>query len=220
VSDTHCDSLPDALQHYDLAIPQQQVDRLDRYCRLLWDWNQKLNLTRHTDYEKFVTRDVVDSLELAKLLQPGERVLDMGTGGGVPGVILSIVRPDLQVSLCESVAKRATAVEKIVSDLQLSVPVHHLRAEDVLQQHDYDAVVARAISPLWKILRWLAPHWPSAGRMLLVKGSRWTQERHEARQHGLLAGLELRCAARYTTPASKAENVILRICPKKTTASE
>ena len=74
-----------------------------------------MNLTRHTTLEKFVGRDVVDSYQLGKLLEQGERVLDVGTGGGVPGVVLAILRPDLSVSLCESTQKKARAVEAIVA---------------------------------------------------------------------------------------------------------
>ena len=106
---------------------------LERYCGLLWDWNTKINLTRHTDYEKFVARDLVDSLAFARFLGPNERVLDVGTGGGVPGVVLAIVRGDLQVSLCESVGKKAKVVAEIVAQLGLAVPVLHARAEDVLR---------------------------------------------------------------------------------------
>src|SRR4051812_37081742 len=100
------DSLPAALLRHGLDLPPHQVEQLDKYCRLLWDWNTKLNLTRHTDYEKFVGRDVVDTLQLAVHVRPGEEVLDVGTGGGVPGVVLALVRPDLKVSLCDSVSKK------------------------------------------------------------------------------------------------------------------
>ena len=87
--------------------------------------NEKINLTRHTDYEKFVARDVVDSLALEPFLDSGDAVLDVGTGGGVPGVVLAIVRPDLKVSLCDSVAKKAKAVAAIVEQLGLKMAVHH-----------------------------------------------------------------------------------------------
>ena len=85
---------------------------LERYCELLWEWNEKINLTRHTDYEKFVARDLVDSLAFAEFLEPGEKVLDVGSGGGVPGVVLAIVRPDLKVSLADSVGKKAKVLKR------------------------------------------------------------------------------------------------------------
>ena len=103
-------------------------------AELLWDWNAKINLTRHTDYEKFVARDLIDSLAFAQFLEPKEKVLDVGTGGGVPGVVLAIVRADLQCRFRESVGKKARAVADIVERLGLPMPVLHARAEEILAQ--------------------------------------------------------------------------------------
>src|SRR5213083_1476536 len=113
------DSLAETLNRHGLQVPDDQVERLNKYCRLLWDWNTKLNLTRHTDYEKFVGRDLVDTLQLAAHLRQDEEVLDVGTGGGVPGVVLAVIRPDLKVTLCDSVGKKARAVESIIQELGL-----------------------------------------------------------------------------------------------------
>ena len=117
------DNLDAALRDMPLNFRRPQIARLEQYCRLLWDWNSKINLTRHTDFEKFVSRDLVDSLAFSRFLSPGEIVLDVGTGGGVPGVVLAILRDDLQISLCESVGKKARTVADIVEKLGLSVPV-------------------------------------------------------------------------------------------------
>jgi 16S rRNA (guanine527-N7)-methyltransferase len=188
---------------------------LDQYCRLLWQWNRKLNLTRHTDLEKFVARDVVDSLQLAELLAADEEVLDVGTGGGVPGVVLAVVRPDVRISLCESVGKKAYAVDDIVRRLHLQVPVHRQRVEMVLEDFHYTTLVARAVGPMRKILQWLGPHWSSVGRLLLIKGPRWVEERREARQLGLLQDLELRCVVTYPMAGTFSESVVLKIWPKQ-----
>src|SRR4051794_18344201 len=95
------DSLAAALARHQIDLSAEQIALLERYCRALWAWNEKLNLTRHTDFERFVSRDVVDSRALEQLLEPGEHVLDVGTGGGLPGVVLAILRPDLKVSLSD-----------------------------------------------------------------------------------------------------------------------
>ncbi len=214
MSDPGDETLGTALVRYDVQLAEQQTVLLERYCRLLWDWNAKLNLTRHTDYDKFVGRDLVDSLQISRLLEPDQSVLDVGTGGGVPGIVLAVLRPDLRVSLCESVGKKARAVEEIVRALALSLPVHHDRAEKVLESHRFDVLVARAVGPLWKICKWFQPHWDKFDCLLAVKGPRWVEERGEARHRGLLRSVELRKAASYPMPGTDSESVILRLCAK------
>ena len=206
-------TLAEALAIHDVDLPAEQIAQLDRYRILLWQWNEQLNLTRHTTIEKFVTRDIVDSLELSKLLKEGERILDVGTGGGVPGLILSICRPDLSVSVCESTQKKAKVVQSMVDQLQLRVQVLACRAEEVLAKQTFHTLVARAVAPIAKILYWLEPHWPAFKRLLLIKGQRWIDERGEARHRGLLKPLELRKVASYLTQGNDFESVILSIKP-------
>ncbi len=208
------DTLAEALKRHGLELPADQVERLDKYCRLLWDWNTKLNLTRHTDYEKFVGRDVVDTLQLAAHVREGEEVLDVGTGGGVPGVVLAIVRPDLKVTLCDSVAKKARTVEAIVKELSLEVPVMPFRAEELLEDTRFDALVIRAVGPLWKLLAAFKPHWHSFRRLLVIKGPKWTEELTEARRRGLMKDLQLKTVAEYAMPGAEGKSVVLKIWPK------
>lgn len=208
------DTLAAALVRHGLELPADQARQVEAFCKALWELNQQLNLTRHTDYEKFVTRDLVDSLRLAALLHEDEMALDMGSGGGVPGVLLAILRPDVRVCLAESVGKKAAALNEIVASLELPVPVYEARAEDLLGDLRFDVLTARAVGPLVKILRWLAPHWGSVGRLLLVKGPKWVAERGEARHYGLLRNLELRKAAAYAAPGTDVESVILKLWPK------
>lgn len=204
-------SLEEALQRRGITLSDDQLARVGHYCALLWDWNSKLNLTRHTDFDTFVSRDVVDSLELAKLLSPGEEVLDVGSGGGVPGVLLAVLRGDLDITMCDSVQKKARVLASIASELELPVAVHHCRAEQLLDDLRFDSVVARAVGPLWKILKWMEPHWASIGRLLLVKGPKWVDERAEARERGLLKNLELRRAAVYPLEGTYSQSVILQL---------
>jgi 16S rRNA (guanine527-N7)-methyltransferase len=203
--------LAELLSAVGVELAADRIELLDQYRRLLWSWNERINLTRHTTLEKFVARDVYDSYKLANLLNQKERVLDIGTGGGVPGVILAILRPDLKVSLSESTQKRARAVEAMVNELSLGVPVYATRAEDVLEINTFDSLVARALAPLPKVLTFLSPYWGAFSQLLLIKGPAWVEERADARHRGLMKGLELRKAATYQTPQSGAESVILKI---------
>jgi 16S rRNA (guanine527-N7)-methyltransferase len=209
------DTLRDALARHHIELPDDQIELLDRYCRALWSWNEKLNLTRHTDYDKFVTRDVVDSLALEPFLDAGDRVLDVGTGGGVPGIVLAIVRPDLEVALCDSVAKKAKAVEAIVGEVGLKTTVFHAPVTELLETEHFQTLVARAVAPLTKLLSWLAPRWDSFDRVLIIKGPAWVEERKQAREAGVLKHLELRKLAAYPLPGTESESVVLSIRPRE-----
>lgn len=211
---TSADTLAAALARHAIDLPADRVELLDRYAQLLWEWNEKLNLTRHTNYEKFVARDVVDSLAFSQTLTAGEDVLDVGTGGGVPGIVLAIVRPDVSISLCDSVGKKARTVEQIVHGLGLSIPVHAARVQDVLEEHVFDTLTVRAVAPLGKLLNWVESRWSSFRRLLVLKGPAWVEERHAAREAGQMAELQLRKLLSYPLPGTTSESVLLEIRPK------
>jgi 16S rRNA (guanine527-N7)-methyltransferase len=210
---TLSDNLPDALRRHNIELAPPQIARLDQYCQLLWDWNSKINLTRHADFEKFVSRDLVDSLVFARYLEPGENVLDVGAGGGVPGVVLAILRDDLRLSFSESVGKKAKALADMVEKLAIPAPVFNARAEDLLCDHRFNTLVIRAVARLRKLLEWFKPHWAAFDRMLILKGPGWIDERGEARHYGLLRGLALRKLESYPLPGTESESVLLQISP-------
>jgi 16S rRNA (guanine527-N7)-methyltransferase len=214
--DPAADTLPAALARHGIALPDDQVAALDRFCRRLWDWNERLNLTRHTDYEKFVRRDVIDAVHLERILDSGEHVLDVGTGGGLPGALLAILRPDLEVTLSDSVAKKARAVEAIVSEAGIRARVRHAAAQDLLKNgEEFDTLVVRAVAPMAKLLTWFNPHWDSFRRLVLVKGPSWVEERADARERRLIKGLRLSKLDSYPLPGTESESAILEIRPRE-----
>lgn len=203
------------LEKHQVAVPDECVEKLHDYCQLVWQINEQINLTRHTTYELFVTRDVLDSAQLAALLEPDEEILDFGSGGGVPGIVVSILRPDIEVSVCDSVGKKAAVLQTIVNTLELPVPVYDERAEKVLSDFRFSSLTARAVGPIAKMLTWFEPHWASIGRLLLIKGPQWVEERGEARHRGLMNNLEMRRLTSYPTPGRDADSVILSISPPR-----
>jgi 16S rRNA (guanine527-N7)-methyltransferase len=199
-----------------IAVPPDAADRLAAYATSLWTWNERLNLTRHTDVGRFVSRDVGDAAALLEHLAHGERVLDVGTGGGVPGVILALLRPDLRVELSDSVAKKARAVAEIVREAGLTIPVHAAPAQELVASRPagrdrFDTLVVRAVAPLAKLLGWFEPVAGSFGRMLVIKGPRWEEELAEARVKRLGKKVSLRRIASWPLRGTDNESVLLEI---------
>lgn len=202
-----------------IGVPTAALAPLAAYATSLWSWNERLNLTRHTDVDRFVTRDVGDATAIAPHLARGERVLDVGTGGGVPGVLLAILRPDLRVELCDSVGKRARAVAQIVAEIGLDMPVHAVAAQTLVAERGgtagdagrFDTLVARAVAPLPKLLRWFEPLRDRYGRMLVVKGPSWQTELDAAGAAGLGRRVAVRRIASWPIRGGDNESVLLEV---------
>ena len=203
-------TLAEAAGRAGIELSPAAIEGAEAYCQALWEWNERLNLTRHTNYDLFARRDLLDTVRLAAHIQESADVLDIGTGGGVPGVLLAIIRPDLTVSVCDSVAKKAKAVSGIVKQLELPVVVYASRAQDVLEDMRFHSLVTRAAGSIGQLMNWLKDHWMSFDELLAIKGPRWVEERKEARHRNLLAGIELRRLEGYLMPGTKNESVILR----------
>ncbi|MCE3016561.1 MAG: 16S rRNA (guanine(527)-N(7))-methyltransferase RsmG [Pirellula sp.] len=194
-----------------IDVPNECWEPIADYCSELWDWNTRVNLTRHTTPELFVKRDLLDSWHVCKLLEQNEEVLDVGTGSGVPGILIAILRPDTQVTLCDSVAKKAKVVEQIANKLKLKIPVYGQSVQKVLDDFRYDTLTSRAVGPLVRLCNWLDPYWHTFGRMLAIKGPKWPEERGEARHRGLLKKVELRRLVSYPMPDTNSESSILQL---------
>lgn len=203
--------LQTTLNAHGISVPDDQAKKLAQYCRLLWDWNSRLNLTRHTDWEMFVTRDLIDTIELAKHIPQDARIMDVGSGGGVPGIPLAILRPDVKVSLCDSVGKKALALKDMVKSLGLKIQVHSDRAEAILKRYHFHFVTARAVASIVKMIGWFSNSWGAIGKLLLIKGPRWVEERSEAEEAGLLKKVEVEPIASWSTPGRDGQSVLLRI---------
>jgi 16S rRNA (guanine527-N7)-methyltransferase len=165
-----------------LALDQQQLDQLARFVALLLDRNQKLNLTRIVEPDEVERRHLLDSLTCAlpvrDRLAAGQigRCIDVGSGGGLPGIPLAIAFPGLQTTLLESVGKKAAFLRDAASELGLDrVVVRAERAEDAArapgERDGYDLVVARALAPLPAALELCLPFARPGGVVVLPRGS-------------------------------------------------
>jgi 16S rRNA (guanine527-N7)-methyltransferase len=166
------------------------VERLGQYLALLLETNKAINLTAVTDPAQAWMRHILDSLTLLQLLADlpdGGAVIDVGTGGGLPGVPLAICSPQLKVTLLEATGKKAEFLSGVADRLELSnVRVVHDRAEHAghLPEHreHYAAAVARAVGPLAVIAELTVPFVKLGGRSILIKGQKADEELAAAKQ--------------------------------------
>ena len=165
-------------------IEPDALARLAAYLDLLLETNKKFNLTSIRDSDDAWRRHVIDSLTLLPWLDElgaGSTLIDVGSGGGLPGVPLAVVRPDLHITLLDATAKKARFLEQCLHDLPLAgVSVVTGRAESVgrdpAHRERYDVAVCRAIGPMRELLEYTLPLVRVGGRLLAMKGPRAEQE--------------------------------------------
>lgn len=144
-----------------LHLTEGQLAKLDGYCNLLLRWNAKLNLVSRKDQSNLWPNHILHSLSvLFEMAVPdGAKVVDIGTGGGLPGIPLSIARPHASFVLIESIRKKCLVLEGIVQSLGLvNVEIVNARAEDIASamkfMRSFDIIVARAVAPLRELIGW------------------------------------------------------------------
>ncbi|MEM6722443.1 MAG: 16S rRNA (guanine(527)-N(7))-methyltransferase RsmG [Bacteroidota bacterium] len=136
-------------------LTEQQQQQFVALGDLYADWNQKINVISRKDIDNLYPRHVLHSLAIAKYtrFKPGTEILDLGTGGGFPGIPLAILFPEVQFHLIDGTRKKLTVVENVAAAIELgNVHVHHLRAEECKQQFDF--VVSRAVATIDKLWNW------------------------------------------------------------------
>lgn len=167
----------DTLSRRGIRLDQIQLERFDRYSALLRQRNEQLNLTAIVDPAEIATKHFLDSLTLLLVDPPpaDARLIDVGTGAGFPGLPLAIARPDLSVTVVESVAKKVRFLAEAVATLELRrVEIAHARAEELA--HDgahrerYDRAVVRALPALASNLELLLPFCHTGGAAVAYKG--------------------------------------------------
>jgi 16S rRNA (guanine527-N7)-methyltransferase len=171
------------IKKYFPEITEQQEAQFDQLLPLYKEWNEKINVVSRKDIENLMLHHVLHSLAIAKFLpfRPGTEVLDVGTGGGFPGIPLAILFPETQFLLVDSIGKKIKVVEGVAEALGLSnVQAKHMRAEDVDQ--DFEFIISRAVTRLTPFYYWvknkISPNHFHTQRngLLLLKGGELSEE--------------------------------------------
>jgi 16S rRNA (guanine527-N7)-methyltransferase len=179
----------------------------ERYAELLADRGVEWGLLGPREVERLWDRHLLNCGAVAELFQPGERVADIGSGAGLPGLPLAIAKPGVRVVLVESLLRRAEFLRTVVADLELDVEVVRGRAEDAAVREAVggcDAVVSRAVASLDKLARWSLPLLRPGGRMVAIKGERAYDEVLEHRRVmsrlGATDARVMECGVSYLSP--------------------
>jgi 16S rRNA (guanine527-N7)-methyltransferase len=137
----------------------RQIEQFGALDELYKEWNSKINVISRKDIESLYEKHVLHSLSIAAVFewQPGNEVVDIGTGGGFPGIPLAILFPEVQFHLVDSIGKKIKVVNAIAESLQLgNITTQHSRAEDIKYRR-FDTAVSRAVAPLKDLMAWSMP---------------------------------------------------------------
>ena len=208
------------LERLGVAADGVTLDRLARYHALLTEWNARIDLTAVLEPEEMVDRHYLDSaapLALG-LIPQGARVIDVGTGAGLPGIPLCILRPDLRVTLLDAQRKRVTFLQAAIEALDLPAQAVHMRAEDAARdearREAYDVAVSRAVAATPTLLELTLPFVRVGGRAIAWKGPGLQAELDQARRAAHLLGGALEGVLDAPVPGRDWQHVLL-VCAKR-----
>jgi len=190
-----------------LELDDLQARKLLQHLDLLDEWNERMNLTAIRERPQQITKHVIDSLSVRPWLR-GERVADVGSGAGFPGIPLAIVEPRRHFTLIESTGKKCRFLEHLRDALELAnVTVVQSRAESYRPEERFDTVVARAVGPVSELVRVAGPLVAGGGRLLAMKG-RYPEEELAKK----LNGWKLAAVHRLEVPGLEEERHLVELC--------
>jgi 16S rRNA (guanine527-N7)-methyltransferase len=177
-------SFVDFLHSQSIKLKSNQIESLDKYIFLIKSWNRKINLLSSKDEELIIQKHFLPSFYYVKMLgldkvNETSSMLDVGSGAGFPGVILSIFYPKNSILLVDSLRKRALFLLKVINELNLSCNVYNGRVENALSNDDFqfDYIVARSVTNLETLCKWIRPLIKPSGAMWIMKGKNYKAER-------------------------------------------
>lgn len=174
-------------------ISDINYDNFYIYMKEILEWNQKINLTAIKDEKEFIIKHFVDSLTIADMISSENKVIDVGTGAGFPGIPLKIVYDDLNITLLDSVNKKIMVLDDIIQKLNLkNIETIHSRVEDIAHLKDYrenfDYATSRAVSNLTTLAEYLLPLVKVGGKVICMKGPNYEKEVEDSKNAIKLLG--------------------------------
>jgi 16S rRNA (guanine527-N7)-methyltransferase len=198
-----------------LTITPQQEEQFRVYATLLVEWNEKINLTAVVDPEGIAAKHFLDSILILKYydIPQGEKIIDIGTGAGFPGVPLKIMRPDLNLTLLDGLNKRLVFLTEVTQKLGLEAEIVHARAEEAARRKQFRTAfgfaTARAVAAMPVLCEYCLPFLRMDGVFAAMKGPDAEEEGKSAKRAVSLLGCKTEKTVKYTLPAGDGRTLFL-----------
>ncbi len=209
-----------------VKVTKAQAEKFQKYLEMLLEWNEKINLTAITDPSECVVKHFVDSLLFLKTVSPKQnaKIIDVGTGAGFPGIPIAIMRPDVKLTLLDSLNKRLVFLREVCKELNIEAEFVHKRAEEAGKikgmRESYDIATARAVARMNTLCEYCIPLIKMKGLFVVMKGPGLEEEMVEAKKAISLLGCDVKKEESFILPnEEKSERRIavlqkLRFTPK------
>ena len=199
----------------DVILDEEQIQKFYKYMELLLEWNEKINLTAIVEPRDVILKHFVDSLTICKELQKNKTLADIGTGAGFPGIPVKILRPDLDITLIDSLNKRVNFLTMVIEALKLEkIIALHGRIEDFGKNKKYrekfDYVTSRAVANLSTLSEYMIPLVKIGGKCICMKGSNIDEELKNAEKAIKILGGKIEKVDTFLLPdTDMGRNIIL-----------
>lgn len=218
-------TLTDLLQEKNILLTDIQKNQFQRYFELLIEWNEKMNLTAITDPQEVALKHFYDSATLLMYtdLPKNSSVIDVGTGAGFPSVPIRIIRPDIRLTLLDSLNKRLGFLREVCTQLDIDAELIHRRAEDggrdTALRDSFDFAVSRAVANMNTLCEYCMPYVKTGGSFIAMKGKNGRHEYENALTAVNLLGGKLKNISEFTLPNGD-ERVIIEIQKLRPTSKQ
>lgn len=213
------------LAKMNISLLKEQYEQFYAYMELLIEWNEKMNLTAITEPKEIILKHFVDSLTIAKYVEEGKSIIDMGTGAGFPGIPLKIYRKDVKVVLADSLNKRIKFLDEVIDKLKLeNVETIHCRAEELGKNKQYrekfDYATSRAVANLSTLSEYLMPFVKLNGKCIFMKTIEVEEELEKAKKAINTLGGKIEKVDKFEIPESDLGRSIIIVKKEKITPSK